>query len=211
MKTNKPFLIAVTGTIASGKSCVAELLAEEGIYIIDADELSRKSVEKNSAGLNKVVESFGSEILLPDGTLDRSKLGRAIFNDNKLRKKLEKILHPIIRDLFLVELEKVSALSPAPKIVAYIVPLLFESENKYPEAQKIVVVAADPEICISRIMTRDKIDREFAQKKLVSQMSIFEKIKNADFTIWNNSTKEELKKEVKVFLSSLNNEIHKLS
>ena len=210
-QNNRPFLIAVTGSIASGKSTVADMLKELGVVTIDSDSLAREVVELGSEGLKQVIDKFGADYMLPDGNLDRKKMAALIFSDTSAKKALEEILHPLIQKLFREKLEKLSKSKSVPNIAAYIVPLLFESKNTYPEIKSKVVIAADKEICIKRIITRDKCTPELAEKKYNSQMAIEEKIKLADFVIWNNQSEEELKKEVKCLHQALLAEIGALS
>lgn len=196
-------IIGITGSIAAGKSLVAEIFRSQGAYIIDADILSREAVTPGSPGLARISETFGPNLTHPDGTLDRAALSEIVFNNPADRKKLEAILHPIIRQLFLEKLESARKDTREGQLIAYVVPLLFESQNKYPELEKIVVVSCDRETSIERIMQRDGSSRETAEKKVAAQLPIEEKEKLADIVIKNDSSLEELSKRATEVYSAL--------
>ncbi|MCB0332409.1 MAG: dephospho-CoA kinase [Bdellovibrionales bacterium] len=209
MNTPRPLPVyALTGTIGSGKSTVANILEDSGSILLDADVLAREVVLPDSEGLRALRNQFGQSIILPDGTLDRKKLGSLVFSDPKARESLESILHPLIRQLYLSKLSKLQSeaqngLHPQALSIVYVVPLLFESKNTYPEIDKTIVVAAPRELCIKRIMARDHCSSELAEQKLDSQLPIEEKIKRADYVVNNTGTTEELESEVHHLIRSL--------
>lgn len=196
----KPFVVGLTGVIGSGKSTVAEVLRQRGALIIDADVLAREVVAPGSSGLAEIVEHFGPDYLHRDGTLNRSMLGELIFRDAEQRKALESILHPKIRDLFVQQLRGVTAEAP---MVVYVVPLLFESINQYPEIDAVVVVSASAAQCLERIVARDGCSREIAEKKLASQIPIDVKRKQADFIIENDGVREATERASHILFDSL--------
>lgn len=199
-KKNK--IIAITGSIGTGKSSAAKIFEELGAIIIDADILARKVVEKDSHALKQISEKFGNEYLTTDGQLDRAKLGNLIFSNPQRKIELEDILHPLINNLFKVELNK--ALSQhTNKTIAYVVPLYFESRFDYPEIEKVVVVASSKQKAIERIMLRDNCPLEIAQKKYSSQIPIEEKIKAADYVIYNDGDLEDLKKNAEAVFKQI--------
>ena len=122
------YLVGLTGGIAAGKSSVAKRWVELGGHEIDADVLARQALEVGSAGLAKVVEAFGSELLLPDGTLNRQMLAEIVFNSPEKRKELEAIVHPIVRRLAADALAKLDDGT----IAIYTVPLLVEASVELP-------------------------------------------------------------------------------
>lgn len=188
-------VIAITGTIGSGKSTVVSILREMGVFTVSADELAREVVEKGSRGLAEVVGEFGTEILKKDATLDRKKLGRIIFKDKSKRKRLEAILHPLIQERARNIFE--GAINQNESLMVYEVPLLFEAALHQKGFKRIIVVSANDEVCLKRVMQRDNLSEEEARARLLSQWSIEEKKRLADIVIDNSGSIEELKERVR--------------
>lgn len=189
---------ALTGTIGSGKSTAAKIFASLGAVVVDADVLAREVVEPGSEGLKLISQTFGAEFLLPDGSLDRKKMGTLVFSEPDARRKLESIVHPMIRKKFLEQLGDFDhRFSKEPsKLFLYVVPLFFESNNTYAEIEKIICVSAAPEICISRIMSRDNISKEQAMARLSTQLPIAIKESKSDYVIRNDSSLSALEGQV---------------
>jgi dephospho-CoA kinase len=122
------YLVGLTGGIAAGKTSVAKRWVELGGLEIDADILARRALDAGTPGLAKVLEQFGPDLLLADGNLDRQKLAEVVFNAPEKRKKLEEIVHPIVRELAAQAL----ADAPAGSILIYTVPLLVEASVDLP-------------------------------------------------------------------------------
>jgi dephospho-CoA kinase len=196
-------IAAITGSYAAGKSLVAEEFRKLGAAVIDADVLAREIVKPGSEALSEITKKFGIEILNPDGTLDRKKLAGIIFADPDSRVKLEEITHPRIRELFLKKFKETKETLNPPGLIIYVVPLLFESKNKYPEIEKIIVVSAPEKESIERIIQRDGSSRELAEKKYYSQMPIAEKEKRGDYVIRNNADMTALRASVNKVFSEL--------
>lgn len=198
--SSTPLIIGLTGTIGSGKSAVADCFAKLGAIIIDADLLARKAVEPNSPALREIVSSFGAGILTDKGELNRKQLATIIFDNAPARQKLEKILHPQVRALFLSELESCCQKRLQSQLIVFVIPLLFEGKISYPEIEKVLVVSSSKNICLERIQKRDNCDQITAEKIYSTQLPPEEKEKLADFVIYNNSTIEALEQEVeKIF------------
>jgi dephospho-CoA kinase len=195
-----PPIVALTGSIGSGKTAVAQILASRGATIIDADVLAREVVRPGSLALQEIANTFGPQFVRSDGELDRKALGEFVFDDVRRRKALEQITHPKIRALFL---EKLRSLSANSKLTVYVVPLLFESGYTYPEMNAIVVVTAPEEVCIERILKRDGGSRKLAEQKFRSQMSPAEKAGRADFLIENSGSQQQLTASVTQLLPAL--------
>ena len=204
--THPPPIIGLTGNIGCGKSAVAQILEELGCLIIDADVLAREVVLPGTPGLAEIAEQFGSDFLASDGSLDRAALGQLVFSDKQKRQKLEKILHPRIRELFLAALQCAQTASPPPPAIVYVVPLLFESDYPFDELDFKLVVAAPRELCIERIMARDKCSRSVAVQRYDAQLPIEQKIELADSVIHNDSSLEILRQHT---LSAYNNILEK--
>jgi dephospho-CoA kinase len=176
-------LIALTGGIATGKSSVARMLTARGATVIDADVLAREAVLPGEPTLERVVQRFGADVLLPDGTLDRRKLGEIVFADPEARHDLERITHPRIIEL---SQQRIAAglASDAP-LVAVDIPLLYEGEREstFPG---VLVVYAPPEVQIERLRERNGLDEAAAQQRLDAQLPIDEKRRRATWVIDNS-------------------------
>ncbi len=190
-----PLLLGVTGGIASGKSTVANMLAKLGAATIDFDQLSRIVVEPNQPAWREIVAYFGQDIILPNRNIDRPKLSRIVFQDPEKRKKLERLVHPPIFAEFLKKLKEL-ALNPENKIIQVITPLLLEA-NLQNFFHKILLVYIPPEMQIERLMKRDQISREMAQKMLAAQWPIDKKRNYADFVVDNSGSLMETEKQVR--------------
>ncbi|NLZ38902.1 MAG: dephospho-CoA kinase [Firmicutes bacterium] len=186
-------IVGITGGIATGKSTVTALLAQKGAYLIDTDVLAREIVEPGQAAYQKILQHFGRDILLHDGQINRKKLGNMVFNDQEKRKLLEQITHPEIRRLMYKHLQ--TAKRQGVPIVVVEIPLLFETDF-YKDVDLTVVVAAAAEQQLSRLMAREDLSKEQAQKRLAAQMPLEKKIKLADFVIDNGGTIAETKRQV---------------
>lgn len=191
MKTYK--LIALTGSICSGKSTVAKELEKSGAFIIDADVLAKEVVMPGTKAYQKIIEIFGKDIALSNGELNRKLLAEKIFTDIAAKKQLEAIIHPEVRKLFE---NKLTTLPKDTKIVVYVIPLLFESGQNLSKFDAIITVTASKKNLISRIIKRDQVDRTMALKKLSAQLSSEEKAARSDYVIENNGNPEELQKSI---------------
>lgn len=183
-------VIGLTGGIASGKSTVTEILKKRYSYIvIDADQLARQAVEPGSPGLNKITAVFGGEVVDENGELNRGMMGELIANDEQARKKLNALVHPEIKKLYDQQIDFYQRAGvPA---VFYDCPLLFETHLEKTVDETILVVA-DRETRISRIIERDGLSREQAIRRIDMQMSDEEKIGLADTIIENNGSRDDL-------------------
>ena len=171
--------IALTGGIATGKSHVAARFRHHGVPVVDADVLSRESVAAGSPGLAAVVSRFGPDILSASGTLDRERLGAIVFGDVDARRDLEAIVHPFVRR----GIEDFFATLPASERFAVAdVPLLFET-GRESQFDAVIVVACTPQTQLQRVMERDGLTRENAQRRIASQWPIEEKVSRADYVI----------------------------
>ncbi|MGF1789491.1 dephospho-CoA kinase [Photobacterium profundum] len=183
-------VIGLTGGIGSGKTTVANHFGDYGIDIIDADIIAREVVEPGTAGLNAIVDKLGADILLTDGTLDRSKLRDAIFNEHQLKDWLNGLLHPLIREKMLSNISK--ATSPYCLLV---VPLMVEN-NLQTMTHRLLVVDVDESVQIERTQARDNVAPEQVKKILMAQASRRNRNAAADDIISNNGNSAELKNKV---------------
>jgi dephospho-CoA kinase len=188
--------IGLTGGIATGKSTVARLLEERGSIIIDLDRIAREIVEPGQPSLLRVAERFGQAVLKPDGSLDRKKLGELVFADPSERKALEAILHPSIRSVMKERMAFHEAATPS-RLIVVDVPLLFESEMQT-YFERIMVVYVPRDVQLVRLMERDKLSAEDAERRLAAQMDIEEKRSRAEIVIDNSGspawTKEQIER-----------------
>ncbi|NET06201.1 MAG: dephospho-CoA kinase [Symploca sp. SIO2B6] len=192
---NKRRLIGLTGSIGTGKTTVSNYLKH--IYklpVLDADIYAREAVQVGSPILSKIFEHYGSSIKLPDGTLNRKRLGEIIFKNQSQRLWLEQQIHPYVRDCFQSQLEMIVA----PTIVL-VVPLLFEA-NLTNLVTEIWVVSCLPQQQLRRLIQRDHLTLEQASDRINSQFPLQEKIARADVVLDNSSTLEELLKQVDLAL-----------
>lgn len=191
--------IGLTGGIATGKSTVSTIFKENNIPVIDADIEARYVVEKGSEGYQLIVEAFGEDILLPDGEINRPKLGAIVFSDEKKRQKLNEITHPRIRQQMLEK--KNQAILNNERLVILDIPLLFEGELQS-IVDKVVVVSTDASVQLERLMKRNDFSKEEALQRIHAQMPLEEKEKLADVVIYNNGTQEELKASVEALIQN---------
>jgi len=189
---DKFMIIGLTGSIASGKSTIANMLKEMGLPIVDADLVARQVVEVGSPTLAKIAEVFGEDVLLPSGEMDRAKVGALIFNDEQKRLQLNSIIHPAIRGEMIRQRDAYVA---EEKHVVMDIPLLFESNLQH-FVEKILVVTVSPEVQLQRLMARNGLSKEEAQARISSQLPLKEKEDGADAVIYNNGTIDESKQQL---------------
>lgn len=199
--TNPSKVIAITGGIGSGKSAVAKLFEEWGAKTVDADILAREVVEPGTEGFQRVVDNFGEDMVLADGSLNRPRLASIIFTDAEKKKLLESLLHPLIRERWLHKMDELKKTN-AP-IIAYIVPLFFESTAKMPEIEKVVLVSAPEEIRIARIMVRDLFPVHIAEQRIKAQLPDSAKIDKSDFVIKNDASLAQLESRAREVFGAL--------
>ena len=190
-------VIGLTGGIASGKSTVSNIFKKVGVPIIDADIVARKVVEKDSVGLMSLTKRFGNSILLEDGSLDRTQLGRKMFSDASVLKEVNDLLQPLIRTEIVLQIQDAKKQN-APLLILDI-PLLFEMHYET-LCDDIIVVAVSVETQIQRLKNRDGLSKEEALKRIESQMSLEEKVKKADIVWTNEGSIEELEARVHQWL-----------
>jgi dephospho-CoA kinase len=188
--TNQKFVVGLTGGIASGKTTVANLFAEFGIELVDADVIAREVVAKGSTGLSAIVDHFGDEILLANGQLDRATLRNKVFNNETQRLWLNNLLHPMIRQKMLDQVQASTS-----KYVIMVVPLLFENQLDS-LVSTTLVVDISPELQISRTMQRDGVSQQQVEHILASQMSRQQRIDKANHIIDNQGDIELLRSQV---------------
>ena len=173
--------VGLTGSIAVGKSFVASVFAELGCHVLDADQTAREVVEPGSPGLEAVAAAFGREMLNTDGTLNRQRLGALVFADEEKRRQLNQLLHPFIiarQDEILREWE-----SADPDGIGIVDAALMIESGGYKRFDKLIVVHCRPEVQLERLMLRNGLTREEAQRRIEAQMPQEEKQRFADYLI----------------------------
>lgn len=185
--TRPAFAVALTGGIASGKSTVQTLFEMVGSTVYDADMISREIVASGMPALHEIAVAFGANMLTPQGTLDRRRMRECVFADADAKRKLEQILHPRIRSELLARARACSA-----DYCLLAIPLLAESANAYSWIDRVLVVDVPRAIQIARLVLRDDVTLDFAERALAAQASHEERLMLADDVIDNSGTPEDL-------------------
>ena len=202
-KTNKKILkVAVTGGAGSGKTSVCNRLKALGVKVISADEMAREAVAPGSTAFKKIVRYFGDTVLLSDGTLNRRILRRMITDDDNARLAMERFIHHEIAKLILKNV--VCAEKEGCPMVVIEVPLLFELGMKE-KFDWVVVVSADKERRVKRLMERDQTSRDEAMDLINVQMPDKEKVDRADYVVRNEGSMEKLVESVDILFNNLKN------
>ncbi|WP_249669637.1 dephospho-CoA kinase [Bacillus altitudinis] len=191
-------VIGLTGGIASGKSTVSQMIKEKGIRVVDADIIAKEAVSKGSAALHQIVQTFGEEVLLPNGELNRQQLGAIIFSDEEKRKQLNAIVHPEVRKEMLEQRDE--GVSNNETFVVLDIPLLFESKLEG-LVDRIIVVYTTPELQLSRLMNRNDLSEEEALNRIYSQQPLEEKCQKADRVIENTKDLAFIRKQLENILN----------
>lgn len=183
--------VGLTGGIGSGKSTVSARLAERGAVVVDYDVLAREAVEPGTPALRAIAERFGTDVLAPDGSLDRPRLGSIVFADESARRDLEAITHPAIRDL---AAQRVAAASDD-AVVVHDHPLLVEM-GMAAACDVVVVVDVDPEVQVRRLVEQRGMSESDARARLAAQASRAERLAAADEVLDNSGSPEDLRAAV---------------
>jgi dephospho-CoA kinase len=174
--------IGLTGGIASGKTTVSDLFAGLGVAVVDTDVISRQLLEIDQPCYDQVLQHFGNGILLKNRAIDRAQLRRLVFNDELEKCWLEEVLHPVVYRQTRQLIEKCNN----NYYVLVVIPLLFES-NFGSLVDRVLVIDCSPDTQIVRLISRDDIDRELAQKMLDQQWSNSARLEQADDVICNDA------------------------
>ena len=185
--------VGLTGSIAVGKSFVTGLLAELGCRVLDADSTAREVVNPGSEGLRAIVEAFGAAVLREDGTLDRTRLGALVFADERERLRLNSILHPFIIAAQDRELRRWEEADP--RGIGVVDAALMIESGGYKRFDKLVVVHCRPEVQLERLMARNALTREEAERRIAAQMPQEEKKLYADYLIDTSEGFEDTRRQ----------------
>jgi dephospho-CoA kinase len=182
--------VVVTGGMGSGKSEVTRLFDELGAVVIDADVLAREVVAAGTSGLAEIVQTFGKDLLGPDGELDRPAMGRRVFADPTARTQLEAIIHPRVRQ----RADAIEREAPHDAVVVHDIPLLVET-GQAERFDAVVVVDVPEELQLRRLAGRG-VDDDDARSRIRAQASREERLAVADYVIDNTGTREDLRPAV---------------
>lgn len=195
-------VIGLTGGIASGKSTISNMLMDMKIPVIDADVIARDVVKPATDTLKRLVQKFGEDILNIDGTLNRKKLSNVVFNDRESLKQLNLIIHPAIKNAIMNKLNEYR--KSKEKYCVVDAALLIEA-NFIDIVDCVILVYVNRKTQVERLMNRDKISMEEAERKIDSQMSLDEKMKYADYLVDNNHDVENTRLQLKSIIKEIFN------
>jgi len=193
-------IVGLTGSIASGKSTVAEMFREMGAHVIDWDDLAREVVEPHKKAWNAIVDYFGAGVLNDDKTINRAKLGQIVFDDLDKLEQLNRITHPVVFEEDEDRVDHIRSVDPD-AIIFKDIPLLIEAGYQ-DQVDKLIVVHASRENQIARMKGRG-LSEEEAEKRLAAQMPVDEKTKFADFVIRNDGSLDDTRQQVEKIYSEL--------
>ncbi len=193
--------VAITGSIASGKSLVEKFLRQEGATTLDTDKVVHELLEKDKAIIKKVSELFkpiGVDVRNNSGSIDRKKIGQVVFSDKQKLKELEKILHPEVKKITEAFFEN----NKDKKLIVVCAPLLYEAnmENMF---NFVITVTACQDIRLERLIKTRNLNREQALNRIGSLDFGKEKLEKADFVIENNGSIEDLQLKTKEVLDKI--------
>jgi len=193
------YLIGLTGGIGSGKSTVTARMVERGARLIDADAIAREVVQPGRPAYDDIVAAFGPEVVGADGALDRAALGRIVFADEDRRSVLNRLTHPRVGEEIAARLAELAAFDG---LVLIDVPLLVETgqDRGY---QAVVVVAAQPDTQVARLVADRGMDETDARARIAAQATLDKKLARATHVIWNEGTLDELRRRTDEVIDEL--------
>jgi len=194
----------LTGGIGSGKSTVSRFFQEMGAEIIDADEIAHWTIRRGSPVHRRVVERFGTQILNPEGEIDRKRLGRIVFDDPAARQELNQMIHPLVFEEARRRVADIRKRSPD-AVVIFDVPLLIES-GALREVDSVIVVWVDRETQIRRLVERDRFTEKEARKRLDAQLPLAEKLALANHVVDTSRPLPEVRSQVERIFGDLKQE-----
>jgi dephospho-CoA kinase len=193
--------VALTGGIASGKTTVCGMLEEHGCQILDADKIAHELILPGNVCYQPVVESFGHDILEPDGRIDRFKLGARVFKNPAELTRLNAIIHPEVKGKILACLEAFSRQTPVPRLVVD-ASVLFESGFQR-DFDFVIVVTCSARQQVERLQWRNGLTEQESQSRLAAQWPLEEKARRANFIIDNSGSLENTRYQVDLLLDQL--------
>lgn len=186
--------VGLTGGVASGKSHAAQVFAELGAFVIDADHVAHQVIMPGAAAYHEIVDYFGEGVLSADGTINRKKLGEIVFSDPAALQKLNTIVHPYVfaeQDRRVTEFAERNSMG----IVIVDAALLVET-GAHKRVNKLIVVFCDPALQLARLMARDQLTREDALARIRAQLPVEAKLRMADYRIETSGTLKETRHQI---------------
>ncbi|MHA3066395.1 dephospho-CoA kinase [Lacticaseibacillus saniviri] len=193
------YFLGLTGGIATGKSTVSQMFKDKNIPVVDADVIARSVVTPESPVLAGLVDAFGQTILTPNHELDRKALGQIVFNDDQARERMNAIYRPYLRKAIDAQLREAAKQS---ELVVGDIPLLFEA-NYQDVFDGVAVVTVDVATQRKRLMARNQLSQEAADKRIKAQMPLADKVKRADYVIDNQESVAHTKSQVDHLIKQL--------
>jgi dephospho-CoA kinase len=197
--------VAITGGIGSGKSALADLLVERGAVLIDADQIARDVVEPGQPALARLVEAFGSDILTPEGTLDRQELADRAFADPEGVAQLNAIVHPAISDELVAQRE---AVRESEGVALFAIPLLTAGHRAVLDLDVVVVVDCPVEVAIDRLVSQRGFSEVDAAARVASQLTREERLALADVVVENDGDLASLEVKAAALWATLETRAH---
>ena len=195
--------VGLTGGIACGKSHILREFHKLGVYTIDADEIAHSAILPDTSAYQKILDTFGKEILAPDDTIDRKKLGQVIFSNEQARHMLNEIVHPRVRQKEARLTSDFEAEEDPKSPIIMVDAALMVETGSYQKYDFIVMVYCHPKIQLRRLMSREGLSEEKAMQRIRSQMPLLDKIRYADYIIVNSSKLSETNEQVKHVFTEL--------
>ncbi len=186
-----PFSVGLTGGIGSGKTFVATLFAERGATIVDTDEIAHRITAPGGAAMAAIREQFGDDYVTEQGALDRARMRALVFADAQAKRRLENILHPLIR-----QQAELDAANADGDYVIFVVPLLIESSNWRQRVSRVLVVDCPESVQVERVMKRSSLSKDQVHAIMATQVSRQARLDVADDVIVNDGSKENLLPQV---------------
>lgn len=187
--------VGLTGGLASGKTFVAGVLEKLGCHVAYADRMGHETLDPGGEAYEDVIRAFGREILTPNGSIDRKKLGSIVFAERTRLDELNSLIHPHVfrrQEAFFAEVERAD-----PAGVAVVEAAIMIESGSYKRYDKLVLAVCPPEMQIRRFMARDGATEAPARARLERQMPLAEKIRYADFVIDTSGAKEDTERQVR--------------
>ena len=185
------FCVGLTGGIGCGKTAATDAFAELGAGVVDTDVISRELTAAGGGAMDRIGAEFGPEFVLPDGSLDRARMRPLVFADASAKRRLEAILHPLIRE----ETRRLIAVSKAPYVLL-VVPLLLETGSYRDLTNRVLVVDCDEAVQIARVMARSGLAEEEVRRIMSAQMKRADRLKSADDVLSNDADIKTLRESV---------------
>ncbi len=190
--TGQVFTVGLTGGIGSGKTTVANMFAELGAYLVDTDLIAHALTKENGAAITSIANAFGAGFILPSGAMDREKMRQHVFSQPEEKKRLEAILHPLIR-----EKTELAAKESSGLYTIFVVPLLIEFGSWKQRVSRVLVIDCSEQTQIQRVMNRNGMTQEQVLAIMQTQASRAQRLNAADDIIVNEGSLDEIKLAVR--------------